>query len=208
MKKSTALLIFSALALAAIGVFVFTPEPVAPRRATAAGATASSGTAESRATALDQAGDWTATDRSSAPERSAIPVRPAVGSVFAPPQTSRTGSFSPAASPAPKGEGPLLPVGGQVLGDATGFEVDPGVAIPAVLATVAPEAGLSEQQLALSQQIAAEFARKVDRSPEPSAAWPAERTRADNRYRLLFGEDLYRQHSLKVAREARGVGQP
>jgi hypothetical protein len=101
----------------------------------------------------------------------------------------------------------LLPVGGQVLGDNTGFEVDPGVPIPAVLASVAPEAGLSEEQMALSRQIATEFARKVDSSPDPSTAWPAERVRADERFRLLFGEDLYRQQTLKAAREARGVGQ-
>lgn len=214
MKKSVAMLVFPALALAAIGVFVCTPEPDAPRRTAASGTTASSGTPESRIGAEDRPNAGKSTNRRSAtgpgtaPGRSAYPDGPPAGSVFAPSLPTRSGTFSPAASPVASWEGPLRPVGGQVLGDATGFEVDPGVSIPAVLATVAPESGLSEQQVELSQRIATEFARKVDSSPDPSVAWPAERERADSRYRLFFGHDLYLRHSLQVAREARGVGKP
>jgi hypothetical protein len=94
------------------------------------------------------------------------------------------------------------------LGDGTGFEIDPGVPIPAVLTPVAPEVGLSEEQTALNLQIATAFARNVDSSPDPSVAWPVERVRADNRFRLLFGDDLYRQQVVKAAREARGTDQP
>ena len=94
------------------------------------------------------------------------------------------------------------------MGDAVGFEVDPGVPIPAVLSPVTPEIGLSEEQKALNQKIATDFAKRVDGSPDPSVAWPVERARADDRFRLLFGDDIYRHQALKAVREARRADKP
>lgn len=208
MKKSTLLLAFPALAVLAIGVFCLIPEEETPRRSAAHGNMPSSGTPDSRAVVLDLSAEWKTADRGSTAGRSPYAKNPPAGSVFAPRQALRTGYGSPAPAPASRWDGPLRPVGGAVLGDTTGFEVDPGIPIPASLTSIPPEIGLSELQMALSQQIATEFARKVDSSPDPSAAWPAERARADERFRLLFGDDLYRAQSVKVAREARGTSQP
>ena len=207
MRKSAVLLLFpvSVLALAAIGLFVFSPEPEAPGRTAHSASTSASDATDPRSRAAHRSKDEAPTDRSSTPGDQSTAKRPPVGSVFAPPQTSRTGSFSPASPRDSRGGGdaPRRPVGGKVLGDATGFEVDPGVPIPAVLSPVAPEVGLSETQKALNQRIATEFAQRVDSSADPSVAWPVERARADNRFRLLFGEDLYRRQAVKAVREAR-----
>ncbi len=140
------------------------------------------------------------------------PARAPRGSVFSPQTTARSGEGAAhARARTPDSPRPGQPYGMSARPAAPvapeGFEVEPGVAIPATLTALAPEVGLSERHVALHSQIVAEFLREVSSGPDLSAGWKPAQERADARFRLLFGDDLQRSQSVKVAREARRLPQ-
>jgi hypothetical protein len=105
-------------------------------------------------------------------------------------------------------------------------ELPPGVQAPAVLVQDAPQPSQtqpadqenrapSEGQKAAQQQIANQFANDLakaaadgtatgtaDGTSVDAAAWAAAQQRADEHYRLLFGDDAYNQKTIQAAREA------
>lgn len=100
------------------------------------------------------------------------------------------------------------PVQAPELAGIRDFEVEPGVPIPAALGPVPLEVGLSEEQAELKDQIVETFVEEVSRSSDVSESWQAGQERADARFRLLFGADLYRAQSLTTEREALGLSMP
>jgi hypothetical protein len=83
------------------------------------------------------------------------------------------------------------------------FQRDPGVPVPVSFVSL-DEVSLSEPQAQKLNEMATDFLQAVEASPDGSAAWQAERVRTDQRFKTLYGRDLYMRQMLNAAREARG----
>ncbi len=99
--------------------------------------------------------------------------------------------------------GPVAaPAGGTSVTVQT-FQRDPGVPVPVSFVSL-DEVSLSEPQAQKLNEMATDFLQAVEASPDVSAAWQAERVRTDQRFKTLYGRDLYMRQMLNAAREARG----
>jgi hypothetical protein len=84
------------------------------------------------------------------------------------------------------------------------YEIDPGVKAPVALAGIGEP--LTPQKAAAVEQIVREFDQAVEAGGGTEEAWEAARRAADERYRLLFGDEAFNQKTLREAREALDAG--
>jgi hypothetical protein len=84
--------------------------------------------------------------------------------------------------------------------DGVLYEIDPGIKAPVALAGI--EEPLTPQQAAAVEQIAREFDEAVVAAGDSAEAWEEARRAADERYRLLFGDEAFNQKTMREAREA------
>ncbi len=98
--------------------------------------------------------------------------------------------------------------------EQAGFELDPGVQAPVAMSPTNPALGFSPQQEALKNQIMNQFLQELDAVAASSAgqdaianAWASGQKRADERFRVLFGEAAYQKQGVKIARESVGLSE-
>jgi hypothetical protein len=84
------------------------------------------------------------------------------------------------------------------------YEIDPGVKAPVALAGTGEP--LPPPQAAAIEQIGRDFDRAVEAGGGTEEAWESARKAADERYRLLFGDEAFNQKTLREAREALEAG--
>jgi hypothetical protein len=84
------------------------------------------------------------------------------------------------------------------------YEIDSGVKAPVALAGTGEP--LPPPQAAAIEQIGQEFDRAVAAGGDTEEAWEAARKAADERYRLLFGDEAFNQKTIREAREALEAG--
>lgn len=104
----------------------------------------------------------------------------------------------------PMNEQPRLSSGPVLL------EVTPGIRSPAVLAE--SDGALSPQATAMKERIAEDFANEVTQAADPETAevdpvtFDNARNRADERYRMFFGDAAYNQVTMSAAKRAINSG--
>ena len=141
------------------------------------------------------------------PAESVTPGRAAMGaplghpSAGTPPQAVASATL-PQTADAPGSAAPRSPTRPGRAGHPTGPVAAPagGTSVTVSL----DEVTLSEPQAQKLNEMATDFLQAVEASPDVSAAWQAERVRTDQRFKTLYGRDLYMRQMLNAAREARG----
>jgi hypothetical protein len=119
----------------------------------------------------------------------------------------QTASVSPSREAGASVGAPLAGGGTSVAPLATDgfvYEIDPGVKAPVALAGTGEP--LPPPQAAAIEQIGQEFDRAVAAGGDTEEAWEAARKAADERYRLLFGDEAFNQKTIREAREALEAG--
>ena len=86
------------------------------------------------------------------------------------------------------------------------LEITPGIPLPAVL--LAQDDPLSPQAEAIKDRIAEEFEDAITQTSNPEKpkvhpdAFRAARDRADDRYRMFFGDTAYNRMTMSAAKQA------
>lgn len=116
-----------------------------------------------------------------------LPPSPAAGAQSAAPSTA-------ADAPATSREDPYTPP------TNIAYEIEAGMRAPVAL--LPHSQPMSPQVAGALESIRQDFDREISAAPDPAAVWEAARKRADDQYRMMFGDEAFNRLSLEDAIQA------